>query len=257
MRTRLFISLFLLFGTMCQAQEIVLEGTDHPLYEIIGNDTIFLIVEEAPEFNGGSGNLNNYLRENLEYPQNAVDNNLEGRVIIEFIINTDGTLSNIHVQNGIHESLEKEALRVVNSMPKWKPGKNNGKHVKVKYVLPINFTIPNMIKSDGLIAWQFISNNISDSYEFQIIDLEPAKKFDYTDFKNQYVTPTIMEDKASENIEIFSDIKSFVEENLVDSYITTIIRTREKGSDDAWSPEWYFLFLDANRNVLNIFYYYP
>ena len=108
---------------------------------IAQQSTVYEIVEEMPEFSGGSAKMNEYLGNNIIYPEYAVDNNIEGRVIVEFIVNTDGTLSNVQIRRGVHETLDNEAIRVVKSMPKWKPGKQRGKPVRVKYTVPVNFRL--------------------------------------------------------------------------------------------------------------------
>ena len=104
-------------------------------------NTIYEIVEEIPEFPGGVAKMNEYLGNNIIYPEYAVDNNIEGKVILEFVIDIDGTITDIKIKHSVHESLDNEALRVVKSMPKWKPGKNDGKLVRVKYTLPIGFSL--------------------------------------------------------------------------------------------------------------------
>lgn len=260
MKTKLFTLLFLLLATVCNAQEEIIEDKEEfPIYEIAGNDTLFLIAEESPIFAGtGLNDLFEYFNNKMVYPETAISKGIEGRVVISFIIDTDGKMKNFIIKQSVHPDLDNEVIRVLKSVPhKWTPAKHNGKIVKFKYILPINFAIPNMQKDDNQIVRQFISANLDKKYEFQIIELEAAKKFNYTTFRNQYVTPCIMEEKSAENQKIFDTIKEFSEQNLIDSYIPATIGTREKGSNAEWSPEWYFLFLDVNRNVLDIFYYYP
>lgn len=93
-------------------------------------------VEQMPAFDG---NLNEYLSRNIQYPPNAREANISGKVIIKFVVNDDGSVSNAKVMRGIGGGCEEEALRVVNTMPKWKAGKNNGKAVKVFFTLPVSF----------------------------------------------------------------------------------------------------------------------
>ncbi len=83
-----------------------------------------------------------YLSENIKYPPRALQEGREGRVIIQFVINRDGSVVEAKVRNSVYSDLDEEALRVVNSMPKWKPGKHKGKFVRVKFNLPITFKIP-------------------------------------------------------------------------------------------------------------------
>lgn len=100
---------------------------------------MFTIVETMPEFPGGEAALRKFLADNIRYPTLAQENGIQGKVVIEFIIGKDGGVYDIQVSRSVEESLDKEALRVVNLMPKWIPGKKNGKTVKVKYFLPIMF----------------------------------------------------------------------------------------------------------------------
>ena len=83
--------------------------------------------------------MNEYLSNSIIYPEYAVDNNIEGKVILEFVIDIDGTITDIKIKHSVHESLDNEALRVVKSMPKWKPGILRGESVRVRFTLPINF----------------------------------------------------------------------------------------------------------------------
>lgn len=96
-------------------------------------------VDQMPEFNG---NVGQYLRDNIEYPEMAKSSGTSGKVVIKFVVNEDGSISNAHVLKGnIGGGCEEEALRVVNKMPRWKPGKQNGQPVKVYYTLPIRFVL--------------------------------------------------------------------------------------------------------------------
>lgn len=98
------------------------------------------IADDKPaEFPGGEAALLEYLKKNIKYPAFCRENNIKGRVIVSFVINNDGKIVNPEVINSVHPSLDKEALRVVSSMPNWKPGRQKGKIVRVKYNLPITF----------------------------------------------------------------------------------------------------------------------
>lgn len=97
------------------------------------------ISETMPMFRGGNNGLKEYIRQNLRYPMNFEDS-IQGRVIVSFTVNEDGSLSDAKIAKSLHEQLDAEALRLVNEMPKWVPAKRNGKAVKVKYVLPVTFT---------------------------------------------------------------------------------------------------------------------
>lgn len=105
-------------------------------------DVIFVVVESMPEFPGGAQAMYKYLSENVKYPVIAQENGIQGRVICQFTVNKDGSLVDIEVvRSGGDPSLDKEAIRVIKSMPKWKPGKQRGKAVRVKYTIPVNFKL--------------------------------------------------------------------------------------------------------------------
>ena len=105
-------------------------------------EVIFMVVETMPEFPGGQQALFKYLGENVKYPVIAQENGIQGRVICQFVVNKDGSIVDVVVVRSSGEpSLDKEALRVINSMPKCKPGKQRGKPVRVKYTVPVNFRL--------------------------------------------------------------------------------------------------------------------
>ena len=102
---------------------------------------IFQIVEEMPEFPGGMQKLADYLAKNIKYPQMARESGIQGRVFINFVVEPDGSVSNVNVLRSLGGGCDEEAMRVVKSMPKWKPGKQRGKPVRVSYNLPVNFKL--------------------------------------------------------------------------------------------------------------------
>ena len=102
---------------------------------------IFQIVEEMPEFPGGMQKLADYLAKNIKYPQMARESGIQGRVFINFVVETDGSVSNVKALNSLGGGCDEEAIRVVKSMPKWKAGKQRGKPVRVSYNLPVNFKL--------------------------------------------------------------------------------------------------------------------
>lgn len=102
---------------------------------------IFTVVEEMPEFPGGMNELLKYLAKSIKYPVIAQENGIQGRVICAFVVNRDGSIVDAQVLRGVDPSLDKEALRVINAMPKWKPGKQRGKPVRVKYTVPVTFRL--------------------------------------------------------------------------------------------------------------------
>ncbi len=100
------------------------------------------VVEQMPEYPGGIPALIQFLQENLQYPELAMASRIEGRVLVAFIVEKDGSISDIHTVRSVDPSLDKEAIRVVSIMPKWAPGYMNGKPVRVRFTLPINFKLP-------------------------------------------------------------------------------------------------------------------
>ena len=108
----------------------------------------FDVVEQMPEYPGGMQELFGYLAKNIKYPKDAEDQQIQGRVIATFIINKDGSISDAKVVKSVSPSLDEEALRVINGMPNWKPGKQNGKVVNVKYTIPISFRLQNPKKEE-------------------------------------------------------------------------------------------------------------
>ena len=102
---------------------------------------IFDVVEEQPSFPGGAGALMQWLRDNINYPVIAAENGIEGRVIVQFVVSKTGSISDVRVARSVDPSLDKEAVRVVSSMPNWTPGKQNGSAVNVRYTLPVTFKL--------------------------------------------------------------------------------------------------------------------
>jgi len=102
---------------------------------------VFFIVEEMPEFPGGELALRKYIANAIKYPVIAQENGIQGKVYVTFVVDRDGSISNARVARGVDPSLDKEALRVVKDLPKWKPGKQRGKPVRVSYTVPINFVL--------------------------------------------------------------------------------------------------------------------
>ena len=102
---------------------------------------VFDVVEQMPEFPGGVEEMMKFLAANVKYPEEAYSQGIEGRVVLTFIVEVDGTITNVKVSKKVNELLDAEAIRVVNSMPKWKPGKQNGKEVRVKYTIPVIFRL--------------------------------------------------------------------------------------------------------------------
>lgn len=101
----------------------------------------FMVVEDMPEFPGGTAALLEYLKKNIKYPNICRENNIQGRVLIQFIVNKDGSIVDPEVVKPVNPYLDKEALRVIAGMPAWKPGSQRGKAVRVKFTVPVNFRL--------------------------------------------------------------------------------------------------------------------
>ncbi|HCE57190.1 MAG TPA: energy transducer TonB [Prolixibacteraceae bacterium] len=104
-------------------------------------DKVFIIVEDDPEFPGGELALRAFIANAIKYPVIAQENGIQGKVYVTFVVGKDGSVKNAVIARGVDASLDKEALRVVNTLPKWNPGKQRGKPVNVSYTVPINFVL--------------------------------------------------------------------------------------------------------------------
>lgn len=127
------------------SQEEVLEVYDYQPPEIeeeeIVEAEIFMVVEDMPEFPGGSVKMMEYIQKNMKYPMMARESDIQGRVFVNFVVEPDGSISNVTVMRGIGGGCDEEALRVVQSMPKWKPGKQRGTAVRCSFTVPIIFKL--------------------------------------------------------------------------------------------------------------------
>lgn len=107
----------------------------------VNDSTIFQVVEEMPDFPGGQQALMQFLANNVRYPTVAQENGKQGRVIVSFIVRKDGSITDVKVERGVDPYLDKEAERVIGTMPKWKPGKQRGQNVNVKFTVPVTFRL--------------------------------------------------------------------------------------------------------------------
>ena len=105
------------------------------------NDMLFSVVEVMPQYPGGQIAMMKYIMENMKYPEQAMKEGIQGRVTVRFIVEKDGSISDVKPVLSVHPLLNKEAVRVVESMPKWTPGKHNGKPVRVRFNLPVMFKL--------------------------------------------------------------------------------------------------------------------
>lgn len=144
-------ALLLLLDSNLKAQNVVNptnEKNNITILRAVGDDStvsdkekVYQVVEQQPSFPGGREELFKYLAYNVRYPIDAAKNKIEGRVLVTFVVEHDGSISNVNVANSVYPSLDKESIRVVSGMPKWIPGKANGKTIRVKYTIPITFRL--------------------------------------------------------------------------------------------------------------------
>ena len=117
---------------------------DEPVEEVVadkGDDELFTVVDQQPEYEGGYEAMMAFIKQNMKYPPNARRMQIEGTVHVSFIVSKTGTISEVKVLRGIMTECDKEAVRVVQMMPPWKPGKQNGRNVNVRFILPLKFRL--------------------------------------------------------------------------------------------------------------------
>jgi protein TonB len=124
--------------------EAVVEVVEQPKEEVQEDvpEEVFLVVEEMPSFGSGDANgFRSYVSANMKYPDVAAENGIQGRVFVQFVVEADGRLTNVKVIRGVDPALDKEAIRVVEGSPRWNPGKQRGKPVRVSFTFPITFVL--------------------------------------------------------------------------------------------------------------------
>jgi TonB family protein len=136
-----FLSIVLFVGTSLALQ--AQESPSLPNSNLDTSEEIFTVVEDNPSFPDGVEAMYAYIGKNLKYPKEAKENGIQGRVVVQFIVNEDGSISNVKVLKDIGGGCGEEAARVVKAMPNWKPGTQRGKAVKVRYNLPFKFELDN------------------------------------------------------------------------------------------------------------------
>ena len=126
-------------GEVLKAKEEI--AAPEPPKQQVEENKVFDVVEQMPSFPGGMGALMSWLNQNIKYPVIAAENGVQGRVIVQFVVEKDGSITDVKVAKSVDPSLDKEAARVVSAMPKWTPGKQNGSAVRVKYTVPVTFKL--------------------------------------------------------------------------------------------------------------------
>ena len=145
-----------LLGVATSEENIVFQEINGDLYQSLKDkavgDSIYQIVEEMPQFPGGEAAMMKFVANNVKYPQEARDKEIDGRVFIGFVVEKDGSVSNVKVLRGIGGGCDEEAVRVIKGMPKWKPGMQKGKPVRVSYQIPIYFKLDTPQKTNSLVG---------------------------------------------------------------------------------------------------------
>ena len=136
----LAIALLLASNISCTSSDVDSTPASTPAMEVDENH-VFEIVEEGAEFPDGMAACLKWMMENLDYPTAASEAGIQGRVYVSFVVQKDGSLTDIKIARGVHPTLDEEAIRVVKKMPKWKPGRQNGKNVNVRATVPVNFKL--------------------------------------------------------------------------------------------------------------------
>ena len=126
-------------GAVLKAKEDI--AAPEPPKHVVEETKIFTVVEQMPMYPGGDAALMGYLRDNIKYPTVAAENGVQGRVVVGFVVERDGSITDVKILRGVDPSLDREAMRVVKNMPKWTPGKQNGSAVRVKYQVPVSFRL--------------------------------------------------------------------------------------------------------------------
>ncbi len=142
MKLFFFIVFLFLFNSLFAEEKVNLSSNaNHIDSTKVEDEPAFLAVENPPEFPGGDQALSAFIARNVRYPPQARENRIEGKVFVSFIIEKDGSVSNIKVVKGVGGSCDEEAKRVVSILPNFIPGKQNGRPVRVQYFVPINFKL--------------------------------------------------------------------------------------------------------------------
>ena len=144
MKTHIF-KLAIVFSLVVFSQAVSAQEKDsiQQKKEVVERELGFIMVEEMPEYKTGVEDMQVFIKQHLEYPQQAVDSGIEGRVFVQFVVETDGSLTEFEVLRGIGYGCDEAAVEVLKKMPNWKPAHLRGKAVRVKYMLPIIFKLEN------------------------------------------------------------------------------------------------------------------
>ena len=141
MKNNIFLIMFLTFGVMLNANAQV--NNDNVVKDSVGatssTDPVFSFTEESPQFPGGMDAMMSFINGEIRYPEEAREKGITGTMLVEFVVEKDGSVSNVKVKVPLFPECDNEAIRVITAMPRWKPGKNNGEPVRCFYQVPIMF----------------------------------------------------------------------------------------------------------------------
>lgn len=154
MKNLIYTILFCFIATASFSQETVINDS-------ISNDSIYFHVDEFPEFPGGEEARMKFIHDNINYPEMAQESGIQGTVYVKFIIEKDGSISNVEIIRGIGGGCDEEAIRILRMMPKWKPAMSQGKPVRIKFNMPFKFTI-----MDGAVEKVFNNDSITKKARF-------------------------------------------------------------------------------------------
>ena len=177
------------------------------------DEEFFMVVENMPEFPGGDIGLMNFLKKNLRYPEISKQYNITGKVYVSFIVDKSGSVTNVKIVRGVDKNLDAEAMRVVKSLPKYKPGKQRGKSVRVMFTIPINFTLStnNFEKTkeeDELLIKEFVEKS------------EKTEEVDIKEDDDNWNPARSDEEIIQQNPNIKENAKKLLLESLQDGIIT-------------------------------------
>ena len=256
------LALLLIVNARASAQQV--KKTDQTVYEInnedvtdvkinkFNNDSIYNVVEVMPEFPGGAEKMMDYLSTNIKYPEEAKEKGISGRVFLSFVIEKDGSVTDVKVMRSVNPLVDNEAVRVVKAMPKWKPGLMKGKPVRVNYVLPINFKLDDKVKRNGLeeTSWEGTGKGTKDKVNYTMhmtMEIESATT-------GYFVMNLTSENKGKTNVE-FSDVGMPFTYTFDGKSMGSINPINPDGSAmtaDAQPP--YGFTIDAKGNMIINFY---
>ena len=231
----------------------ILTTEDNPVQVLEkDNDTVFQVVDEMPEYPGGVEAMMKYISENVKYPEEAKEKDIAGRVFISFVVEKDGSVSNVEVKRGIGGGCDDEAVRVVKAMPKWKPGKKDGKFVRVSYMLPINFKLWDGEPSKGLdnTKWEGTGTGKKDGSNYTMkMDMEFESK------STGYFVMTLTANKNGEKATVFEDVGLPFTYSFDGKKVGAIQPTNPDGSQLGEEPLLPYGFLKNSDGTITVSFY--